>query len=127
MIDRNDRNFLIWDPDGGALSVAPRQDDLNLEEIDEIFNRQIGFTVDSGTVFLNEPVAVACEASGSTITIFLLTRGEPPYSLSRNGTEIATGLEPDDFPFTDNPGGTGEFCYVITDSAQDTDETCCTI
>lgn len=126
---RNDRNFLIFESDGDAINIEPRLEKLNREELDQFFNRNFSFAIEQNqqAILFDQPVRIACEVNDSVVTVFLLIEGEQPYSIEREGTEIASGLTPDDFPYEDNPEQKGEYCYTITDQLSDTDETCCVV
>jgi len=128
-MSRNNRNFLIWEEGGEPLEVAPKIDSLDAEEVESIFEREIGFEVeDTGkTVLFEADVQITCESAGGDVSVFLLVFGEPPYTLRRNGDVIQQSLLPEDFPITDSPQGTGEFCYELESADSNADETCCTV
>lgn len=78
--------------------------------------------IDSCTV-THLPVATSCTISGSDVTISLDIDEAPPFSISRNGTEIASSLGRSDFPYNDSiPDGTsGSVTYEVFNSEGYTD------
>jgi hypothetical protein len=130
MIERNFKNNIVWEePDGDLLAVAPRRDVFNRDQIANLFELGFngGLTGDGEVLAEDVGVLIGTSLSGSDVVVSLVIEGEEPYTLSRDGTELQSGLSSTDFPFTDTAPGTGEFCYAVETADGSGDESCITI
>lgn len=126
MIERNFANNIIWkEPDGTLLEVAPRNDVFKQEQIANLFNLNFsgGLSGEQQRLFSSLPITVMVKATSTTSTkISLLKKTSSPYRIVRNGSEIASGLDGAEFPFTDSLPTTGTFTYLVEDENGNTDE-----
>lgn len=123
-MNRNFKNYFVWEkPDEEkALTLEPKRNVINAEEVQAIFDTEIGGTLLSGqtAVLGNAPVQISTEINttfvedtnnvrNKSVEIFLDIEGAGPYTLKKDERVIGSGLQPSDFPFTDQRALTQSF------------------
>ena len=111
---RNFKNNIIWeDPDESdfSLSVSPKKNVYDQSQVENFFSTEI----QAGLLESEEDLARESGVfiSSSDGKIILDIEGSPPYSLSKNGSQIDSNLFPEDFPYDKPNQNSG---YEIEDS-----------
>lgn len=121
---RNLNNYIKFEQIEESLEVSPKRSQKNREEIKTLFESKItGNLLSQSEQLLSDAIKIISSQSLSDVTIDLKIDQSPPYTITRNETEIKETALSSDFPYNEtlDENVVGEVTYTVENDSGNSD------